>query len=74
MKMNYFALPSIIALVFTLTACAAPEEKGHMEGEMKMDGKMEMGGHDEEITFGEVGKALGAKWAKTSDADKKKFA
>ena len=25
-------------------------------------------------TFGEVGKALGAKWAKTSDADKKKFA
>lgn len=26
------------------------------------------------LTFGEVGKALGAKWAKMSDADKKKFA
>ncbi|MBC8269716.1 MAG: copper-binding protein [Rhodospirillaceae bacterium] len=53
MKMNFLTLSAAVFLAFTLAACAAQEEKGHMEGEMKMD----MGGHDEEITFGEVGMA-----------------
>jgi uncharacterized cupredoxin-like copper-binding protein len=57
MKTNLLTLSAAVAVVFTLAACADNYEKGHMEGEMKMDGKMDMGGHDEEVTFGEVGMA-----------------
>mgnify|MGYP002630383220 CR=1 FL=1 len=60
MKKSFLTLSSIAALAFTLAACAAPAEKGHMDGEMKMGGgDMKMGGgeHDEEVTFGEPGKA-----------------
>ena len=53
MKKNFLTLSSIAALAFTLAACTAPAEKGHMDGNMKMGG----GGQDEEVTFGEVGKA-----------------
>lgn len=51
MKKNILSLLSSAALSLALAACAAPSEKGHMEGDMKMDG----GGHDEEIAFGEPG-------------------
>jgi len=60
MKKNFLTLSSIAALAFTLAACAAPAEKGHMDDDMKMgEGEMKMGGgeHDEEVTFGEVGMA-----------------
>jgi len=53
MKTNFFTISTAAALLVALAACAAPSEKAPMDGTMKMD----MGGHDEEISFGEAGKA-----------------
>jgi len=59
MKKSFLNVSGAAVLALVVAACT-PAEKGHMEGEMKMDdGKMAMGegGHDEEIMFGEPGMA-----------------
>lgn len=57
--MKFIVLSSTAVLILSLAAFSAYAENDHMNGEkMTMQhGQMNMGGHDEEITFGEPGMA-----------------